>query len=223
MDNDRQIQLRTSSDNTPAIPTAESLAAIRMDGDRYPHYRSIPQPKRQEWLAGQMKYLASITRIRDFSAREAILMATVLDEMIVQHRDMSELTFPEIADAFKSGVFGFYGEFYGLSATNLYDYLVSFLDSAKKKEATALVAKSKEAAYLERTKAERDRQRQDIRAEIEEAKRNGSFVTTGKAWFKPKMVNDIMPDNKAHRALVRQQAREILNQARHDTDSRRSE
>ena len=209
MDNDRQIQLRTSSENIPAIPSAESLAAIRMDESRYPHYRHIPQSARQEWLAGRMKYLASITRIRDFSAKEAILMAAALDEMIAQHRDMSELTLPEIADAFKSGVFGFYGEFYGLSATNLYDYLVSFLDSEKKKDAAAIVLKTREQSYAEKKAAEKAEQDRRIRAEIEEAKRNGSFVPTGRVWFQPKKVDDALADDE-HRKRVRAQAQEIL-------------
>lgn len=209
---DNKIQLRTSSNELPAIPTSQSLAQIRMDEEHFPHYRNIvPAEGRWEWLATQMIYLAQLARIRDFDGKTAILMATALDEMMLQHKDIADLTLPEIADAFKGGVFGFYGEFYGLSAPNLYGFICGFLESSKKKEATDLVLKSKVQAYRERTRAEQEERQRAIRAEMEEAERNGTFVPTGKAWFKPKMVNDVMRESKEHREKVRQQAKEILN------------
>ena len=205
-----QIQTQTSSSELPAIPTPESLAGIRLNEARFPHFRNIPPNKRMEWLAGQMLYLSSIIRLRDFDGREAILMATALDGMMLQHKDISALTLPEIADAFKGGVFGCFGEFYGLSAPNLYGFLCEYLESAKKKEATDIVAKSKQKAYDESRAAERERRQRIIRAEIEEAKRKGTFIPTGKVWFEPKMVKDTMLDSKAHRKKVRQQAKDIL-------------
>lgn len=205
------LQLQTTSSNLPTIATPESLAEIRMDEARYPHYRNIPPKARLEWLAGQAKYLSSIARIRDFDAREAILMATSLDEMILQYKDMAELTLPEMADAFKSGVFGIFGEFYGLSAPNLYGFLSSFLESSKKKDATSIVVKSKEEAYREKKREEQEQRQRQIRAEIEAAKRRGEFIPTGRISFKPKMVNDAI-SSAAHREMVRKQAREIIDE-----------
>ena len=216
MENNSSIQLQTSN-KLPAVNTPQELAQIRMAESMYPRYRNTPVPSRQKWLANQIQYLASITRIRDFEAREPVIMATALDDMISQDRAMADLTFPEIADAFKNGVFGIYGEFYGLTAPNLYGFLNSFLDSEKKKEATALVLKSKEEMYEEKTRAEREERQRRIRAEIEEAKRTGAFTPTGKVWFKPKLVKDVI-DSDGHREKVRQQAREILRQSLNDTD-----
>lgn len=212
--NSNIIQLRTSSDNIPAIATAQALAEIRMDERRYPHYKRIAMRDRVAWLANQVKYLASIARLRDFDAREAVLTATALDEMICTDSDMMELTLPEIADAFKSGVFGKYGEFYGLSAPNLYGFLDKFLASEKKKEASAMVLKSREQSYDERKAAEKEEMQRRIRAEIEEAKRNGSFVPTGRVWFQPKTVDDAM-SSREHMERVRMQAREILGSNEH--------
>ena len=209
MDSSSKIQLRTSSDNIPAIATAQALAEIRMDERRYPHYKRIAVRDRVAWLANQAKYLASIARLRDFDAREAVLTATALDEMICTDSDMMELTLPEIADAFKSGVFGKYGEFFGLSAPNLFGFLDKFLASEKKKEASALVLKTREQSYEERKAAEKAERERRIREEIEEAKRNGTFVPTGKVWFQPKTVDDVA-DSSAHREKVLRQAREIL-------------
>jgi len=211
MENNNQLQLQMSNSNLPAITTAESLAQIRMDERRYPHYKSVPSQARQEWLANQIKYLASITRMRDFDAREAILMATALDDIISMDAGAVDLTFAEMADAFKKGVFGFYGEFFGISAPNLYGFLDKFITSETKKEATALVLKSKEQAYAEKKAAEKAERDRKIREEIEEAKRRGDIVPTGKIWFKPKSVDDAL-DSSEHREKVRRQAQEILRQ-----------
>lgn len=218
MENNSSIQLRMSS-NLPAIPTAQSLAQIRMSEESYPHYRNIPVTARQKWLANQIQYLASITRIRDFEAREPIIMATALDDMMAQDAGMANLTLPEIADAFKNGVFGIYGEFYGITAPNLYGFLDSFLKSEKKKEATAIVLKSKEQLYAEKKAAEKSERDRKLREEIEEAKRNGSFVPTGKVWFEPKKVENPKENDRAHREMVREQAKEILRYIPYDTNT----
>lgn len=211
MESNQALQLQTSNSMTPAIVDADALAQIRLDEEHYPHYRNIATPARMKWMTGQIRYLASISRIRDIDAKESILMATSLDEMISTERDMMELTLPEIADAFKNGVFGNYGEFFGLSAPNLFGFIRSFLLSEKKRDATALVVKSKQDAFLERTAMERAARQRAIQEEIAEAKRSGSFVPTGQVWFKPQMVNSVI-SSKEHREKVRQQAREILNQ-----------
>ncbi len=205
MDNNK-IQLRTSSNELPSLNTPEAIAEVRLNERMYPRYCNIPQPSRLEWLSKQAKTLASITRIKDFDGREAIVTASSLDEMIMKNEAISGLTTPEMAEAFKSGVFGLYGESYGLSAPNLYGFLRSYLESEKKQAATAIVR----TKFEDRKKAEQEERQRRIRAEIEEAKRNGSFVPTGRAWFQPKTVDDAI-DESAHREMVRQQAREILN------------
>lgn len=214
MDN-TQLQTQTSNSRVPAIPTAKELAAIRMDRRMFPHYKDIPPQARMKWMAGQIQFLASIARIRDFEAREPVMMASMLDEMIMQDRDMAELTLPELADAFKNGVFGLYGEFFGLSAPNLFGFINSFLDSDKKKEATEMVRNAKDEFY-QKKKEELAEMQERIRAEIEEAMRRGEFIPTGKVWFQPKTVNELI-DAEAHREKVRQQAREILK-ANEQTD-----
>lgn len=210
METGTQIQLRTSSE-LPAIPNAESLAEIRLNEKEFPHYRNIPAAKRQEWLAFEMIVLAQLARIRDFDGKNSIMMAKALDDMMMQHEIISDLTFPEIADAFNGGVFGLYGEFFGISAPNLYGFLFEYLKSEKKRDSAEMVSKKKSELYQEKLKAEREARQAAIRAEIEEAKRKGEFIPTGKVWFTPKKVNDAMRESKEHREMVRQQAREILN------------
>ena len=218
MATNNQLQLQTSN-NLPTIDTPQALAEIRMNESMYPHFNKVQRPARQEWLANQIKYLASITRIKDFDAREALLMATALEDMMAQDAGMSSLTFPEVADAFKNGVFGIYGEFFGLNAPNLYGFLNSFLRSEKKREATALVLKSREQASSERKEAEIKKNLELLRKEVEEAKRRGDFIPTGKLWFKPKKVENPKENDRAHREMVRQQAKEILKDIPYDTDT----
>lgn len=203
----QQIQVRTNSSNLPTIGGAESLAAIRLDEKRYPHYRNIPRPNRIEWMSGEVKTLAEIARTKDFGGKEAIMTASVLDEMISQDRYMADLTLPEIHDAFKNGVFGLYGEFYGISAPNLYGFLGDFLNSEKKMEASKMVLKTKEQMLAERSRREREEQQKRITAEIEEAKRNG-FVPD-RHWWKPKPVDDA-PSSEEHRNIIARQAEAIM-------------
>lgn len=200
-----KLQLSTSNSQLPALNTPEDIAAVRLDERRYPRYGNVPQPARVKWLAEQAKTLAAIARIRDFDAKEAIATAVALDEMMTKNEAISALSIVEVAEVFKEGVFGSYGEFYGLSAPNLYGFLRSYLESEKKQAATAIVRKS----YEERKKAEKDEMLRRIRAEIEEAKRNGSFVPTGRVWFQPRKVDDVLADDE-HRKRVRAQAQEIL-------------
>lgn len=217
MEKTTQLQVRTNSE-LPSVATAQDIARVRLDETRYPHYADLEPASRMRWLAEQVKYLASVARIRDYDAREAILTATALDDMIVREKAVGSLTLPEMVDSFKSGLFGLYGEFYGLSAPNLYGFLVDYIGSDRKKAATAIVFEEKKRMAEERKRAEKEEEQRRLREEIEEAKRNGSFVPTGKAWFEPKTVKEAV-DESAHREMVRKQAREILNAHRHaDTD-----
>lgn len=210
MDNNNGIQQWTSSSGAVArIDTPRSLADIRLDEVRFPRYKSIPQPERLKWMSAEIKTLAELARIRDIDGRNSILMAVPLDEMLMDEPAMADLTLPEFHDAFRSGVFGKYGEFYGISAPNLFGFVRSFLESEKKLEATKIVRKTKEEALAERNRREREAEQAKIRAEMEEAKRNGTFVPTGRAWYKTESVAEVM-DTSEHRKRVMEQAKEIL-------------
>lgn len=207
MDNsNNKIQLSTSSRELPSLNTPEAIAEVRLDERRYPRYRNQNAVQRRMMLSKIIQGLVTITRIRDFDGEAVVDQANALDDMIMKNEAISGLTMVEMAEAFKSGVFGLYGEFYGLSAPNLYGFLRSYLESELKQDATAMVR----TRFEEKKRLEQEERQRRIRAEIEEAKRNGSFVPTGNAWFKPQTVNEVI-DNSAHREMVRQQAREILN------------
>ena len=124
MDKEKIQALMTSKGGAvPVVMTAENIAGIMLDEKHFPRYRNIAQQKRMEWLSLEMKSLATITRMKDFNAQEAVAASIVLDEMIMQDRFIPDLTLLEMHNAFRNGVFGLYGEFYGISSPNLYGFL----------------------------------------------------------------------------------------------------
>ena len=185
-----QLQILTSSNGRPSLPTAESIATIRLDEKRYPRYRTLPHASRLEWLASEIKALAELSRLKEFNGKEAVLAAAVLDEMLMQTEAMADLTFPELHEAFRGGVFGIYGEYYGLTAPSLYGFVDRYLDSEKKMEASKIVQKTKAEILIEKRRAEREAEQRKIREEIEQAKKDGTFVPTGRGWWNPKKEDE---------------------------------
>lgn len=186
------LQAWTSSSDIVRIENAKSLAAIRLDPVHFPHYKDIPQPERLKWMTKESMTLAEIARIRDFDMMSAARLATVLDEMLMEDHYLSDLTLPEFHEAFKSGVFGLLGDFHGISAPNLYGFAEKWLESDKKRESAEIVRKTKAELRAEKTRQEQEEERRRIREEIEQAKRDGTFVPTGKAWYKPKSVDEVL-------------------------------
>jgi len=211
MDSDRNnqaVSVWTSSSASVKVTDAESIVAIRQDREHYPRYRDIPAKERQRWLAKQFFSLASISRIKEYTADEATIGAVALDERMMDSDILASLTAPEIEYAFKNGIFGMYGEYYGLNAISLYGFLESFIGSEKKAESARLIREAKEREIRDEDEAYRAK----IRAEMEEAKRNGTFVPTGRFNFgrAAKSVNEAL-NTEEHRAKIAQQARDILS------------
>ena len=204
---EQKIQIYQTNDSI-AIPTAESIAAIRLNPE-YPRYESIQQQARLKWMAKTVMKLNKM-RHNDITANEAMIDAAALDARMMQDMYMKDLTLPEIEDAFNDGMFGVYGEYFGITAMTLYGFLDGFINSEKKAEAAKIIRKTKDQLRAEKTKREYEEQQKKIMAEIEEAKRSGTFVPTGRVWYKPKTVDNAISESDEHREKVRKQAEEIL-------------
>ena len=193
----------------PDISDAAALAAARMGG--LPRYGKVPQQTRVRWLS---KEIIALGRLRHsaVSAEDAIIDAAALDTMMVRDPLLADLTQPEITEAFRDGLFGLYGEFYGVTAMSLYGFLLSFLGTDKKRDAAAMVRRAREREREERNRLEREEERRRTLAEMEEAKRNGTFRPTGRAWYRPEEAAGT--DSAAHREKVRRQAEEITEKER---------
>lgn len=201
MDNNLAIQIfqRNSDSNLPAITTPQSLADILLDRGRFPRYNEVPSQVRVEWLQLQM---IKMMRLSHTKPSDPMVDAVALDDMMMKDRYMSVLTQPEIDYAFRNGVFGLYGEFYGITAMSLFGFLQAFIQSEQKSQAAKLV---RQKLYEQEQKAEQER----LRAEIEQAKRDGSFVPTEN--FRENFFKLTNParDDVEHRKRVLEQARKI--------------
>lgn len=126
-----------TSSSMPDIHDAESLAAVRLNKE-VPHYKDLAQPKRIQWLKEQIMTLNMIRHqmVEDWQVE---FDAKVLDEFIMDDCYAKDYCFPEIKDAFKRGLMGDYGEYYGLTAESLYGFLRGYFMSAKKRKATEIV------------------------------------------------------------------------------------
>lgn len=203
MEDSKAIQTFRTSSDLPAIPTAEALAAVRTD-PRFPRYSAVPKRDRVRWLSLQIMELQKLKHVKP-TADTALLDAAALDERMMGDQYAADLTQPEIEQAFKDGLFGDYGDYYGINAPSLYGFIREFIGSEKKRDAAALVMK----AHEERRRREAEEERRKIREEMEEAKRNGTFVPTGRAWYRPESVSNVT-DSSDHRKMIEEQAREII-------------
>jgi len=83
---------------------------------------------------------------------------------------ISNLTSVEIQEAFRSGVTGVYGEFYGITPKSLLGFLKSYAGSEKKLEAHRMIAM--------RQREEDRKANERLWAEIQAQKEKGMFVPT---------------------------------------------
>ena len=138
MEQSKAISL--TSNNLPAIPDAESLAALRLDKS-IPHYKDVKKVERINWLKSQIMTLNMI-RHQMVEGWQVEFDANALDDFIMDDHFAKDYTFPEIKDAFKRGLMGDYGEFFGLTAESLYGFIRGYFMSEKKRKATEIVRKT---------------------------------------------------------------------------------
>lgn len=140
MEQNKAIQLTNNNVQLPSIPDAKSLAALRLDKS-VPHYKDLPKDKRTAWLKTQIMTLNMI-RHQIVEGWQVEFDAQTLDEFLMDDIYARDYTFPEIKDAFKRGLMGDYGDYYGLTAESLYGFLRGYFMSEKKRKATEIVKKA---------------------------------------------------------------------------------
>lgn len=138
MEQTKAIQL--TSNSLTAIPDADALAALRLDKS-VPHYKAIPVGDRLVWLKERILTLGMIKH-QVAESWQVEFDAKVLDEFIMDDYFASDYTLAEIWDAFKRGLMGDYGEYYGLTAESLYGFIRGYFMSDKKRKATEIVKKA---------------------------------------------------------------------------------
>lgn len=215
--NDLAIRQETAlqiSKASSKIATAEQLADLRAaklaDGrNAYPRYREGGDVERYSWLNKQFFGLALIAHVTIDPVTIKVDVDT-LDSEIMQDPYLRELTLVEMQEAFRKGLNGEYGEYFGLSSVSLLKFLKGFLRSEKKAAASSIFHKR-------RDKEEREANERFYRG-LYEAQKAGKIVIPDFSHMringKQEKKTYTAEESAAHREKVRQQAEEILRLAK---------
>lgn len=193
------LMVQTNSKvNTPAL-LAEHLLdpAVR-------RYRQGEETRRKRWLFRQIGACHVLVHTRPESIPQSELMTIdtdILDAAMIEDPVIANLTATEIQDAFRAGVTGAYGDFYGITPKSLLGFLKSYCSSEKKLDAHRLIT-------IRSEKEDREANER-LWKEIQEMKKKGIYVPS---WgpnydFKKKTSPQ---DSEAHKERIRQQREEIL-------------
>lgn len=149
------------------VGTAEMLAAHLLD-PKARRYREGDEDKRKQWLFRQIGACYFIAHQKQPSWDAMTIDTDMLDASMIDDPVISNLTSVEIQDAFRAGVTGVYGEFYGISPKTLLGFLKSYVASEKKIEAHRLIT---------RRQVQEDKEANErLWAEIQAQKAKGMFV-----------------------------------------------
>ena len=157
--------VRTSS----RIGTVELLAQHLLD-QRARRYRQGEPEKRREWLYQQIGACYFLAHQKLPSWDSLTIDTDVLDASMIDDPVIANLTSVEIQEAFRAGVTGVYGDFYGITPKSLLGFLKSYAETDKKIEAHRLIA-------MQKDKEDREANERLWR-EIQEQKAKGMFVPT---------------------------------------------
>lgn len=151
------------------VGSAELLAAHLLD-PKVRRYREGDEDKRKKWLFRQIGACYFIAHQKQPSWDAMTIDTDMLDASMIDDPVISNLTSVEIQDAFRAGVTGVYGEFYGISPKTLLGFLKSYVASEKKIEAHRLITHRQ----VQEDKEANER----LWREIQEQKAKGMFVPT---------------------------------------------
>ena len=157
------VMVRTNS----RVLTPELLAAHLLD-PKARRYREGADGKRQQWLYRQIGACCLLAHTKVPGWEMLTIDADMLDASMMEIPEVANLTSVEIQDAFRAGVTGVYGEFFGISPKTLLGFLKSYVASDKKIEAHRLITQRQ----VQEDKEANER----LWAEIQKKKAEGLFV-----------------------------------------------
>lgn len=158
--------LRTSS----SIATPEQLAALIKNPD-VPRYCNLDNDARLAWLCDQINALNYMTHsARASSEIDLLVEASMIDQAVMDDNAIRWLTQVEMQEAFRRGITKEYGEFFGITASSIVQFLRGFMSGEKRQRAKAIIRD-------EEARKEREGQ-QRFWAEIERMKAEGKFTPT---------------------------------------------
>jgi len=158
--------LRTSS----SIDTPEKLAALIQDKS-VPKYCQLENDTRLAWLCGQINALNYMTHsARITSEIDLLVEASMTDQAIMDDNSIRWLTQIEMQEAFRRGITKEYGDFFGITAGTVVQFLMGFMAGEKRQRAKAIIRDEE---------SRKEKEGQDrFWKEIERMKAEGKFVPT---------------------------------------------
>lgn len=158
--------LRTSS----SIDTPEKLAAV-IQSRNIKKYFQLEDNERLAWLCDQINALNYMTHSARLTSEVDLLVeASMTDQAIMEDERVRWLTPIEMQEAFRRGITKEYGDFFGITAGSILQFLRGFMAGEKRQRA-------KEIIRAEEMRKEKEGE-QRFWAEIEEAKKRGTFIPT---------------------------------------------
>jgi len=184
---------QTSSD----VSTPEKLADVIAD-TTVARYKDLPEQVRKDWIVSQIFTLCYILHYQQPNPLDVKVDAAFADQMIMDDDGASSLKQVEMQEAFRRGIAKEYGEFYGITAQSLIQFLKGFRSGAKRQRAIAILYE-KEQARIAEEKRNEDRLFYELRAH--------GFVNP---WGKKEKKKVTTEESAAHREKIARQREEIL-------------
>lgn len=157
--------LRTSS----SIDTPEKLACLIKDTN-VRRYCQVENNERLSWLCDQINALNYMTHSSKITSEVDLLVEASMTDQAIMDDNVRWLTQVEMQEAFRRGITKEYGEFFGITAGTIVQFLRGFMSGEKRLAAKAII------------KAEEDRKQKEgnerLFAEIERMKAEGKFTPT---------------------------------------------
>lgn len=156
--------LRTSN----SIDTPEKLAALISD-KRVPRYCQLESDNRLAWLCDQINALNYMTHsARIANEVDLLVEASMMDQAIMEDERVRWLTQTEMQEAFRRGITKEYGDFFGITAGSILQFLRGFMSGEKRQRAKAIIREDE---------IRKDREANErLWAEIQRKKAEGMFV-----------------------------------------------
>lgn len=133
-----QIQVFQTNNDLPVLRTAEDIAGIRLSPDKHPRYGMMPAGVRRAWLTEEVIMINMIKHIRpdaDMLSYDIVALdGYIMDDIVAR-----DLTQAEIDRAFRLGIKGDFGEYYGLTADSFFGFIDGFMRTPEKRESARLV------------------------------------------------------------------------------------
>ena len=125
---------QTSSD----VSTPEKLAAV-IEDTSVARYKDLPENIRKDWITSQIFTLCYILHYQQPNPLDVKVDAAFADQMIMDDEGASALKQVEMQEAFRRGIAKEYGDFYGITAQSLIQFLKGYRASSKRLQALSIL------------------------------------------------------------------------------------